>query len=74
LTIRRADGRTTRVSQESGGSPGFTVKQGAVRGQYVVRYEPRMDEVNFRGQTEAEMLVADESGRTRTFAARFATP
>jgi hypothetical protein len=73
LTIRRSDGKTSRVGPAAGRERGFQVT-GPVGRSWRVRYEPLADEVNASGETEAELVVADEAGRTRSVRASFATP
>jgi len=74
LVIHRDDGSATRVPQAAAQSPGFTVNGPDKQGAFTVRYRPGCDEVNRSGQTDAELLLADESGRVTSIRARFPTP
>ncbi len=74
LVLRRSDGRQATVRVASGQGRGFTGTGPDDQGRWHVRYEPTFDEVNPAGETAAELIVADEDGRTTVFRVSFSTP
>lgn len=74
IVIHPNNGKPCRIAQSSGAGSGFRVTGPDSRNQYIVSYQPRATEVNHEGSTRAELILADETGRTKTIAATFTTP
>lgn len=74
LIIHPDNGRSCRISHSGASGPGFSVNGPDSKHQYIVRYQPRASEVNHEGLTRAELILADETGATRSIATTFATP
>lgn len=74
LVLRRSDGQQTTIKAAGGQERGFAVTGPDERGGWRLRYEPACGEVNIGGETSAELVVADDEGRTRVFSASFSTP
>lgn len=74
LVVRRADGRQTMVRAASGQSRGFIGTGPDEQGRWRVRYEPMCSEVDTSGETTAELVVADEEGRTTAQRLSLSTP
>lgn len=74
LVLIRSDGGQTRITCSTAASEGFEASGPEEDGQCRVRYSPKAAEVNRQGETDAELTVVDDSGRTTVFRRSFATP
>ena len=74
LVLHPDNSRPCRVAHSGPGGAGFSVNGPDAKHQYTVRYQPRANEVNHAGRTRAELIVADETGQTRSIATSFLTP
>jgi hypothetical protein len=74
LVLRRSDGRQTTIRAATGQSRGFGGTGPDEQGRWRVRYEPACGEVDHSGETSAELVVADEDGRTTVVRLSFSTP
>lgn len=74
LVVRRSDGRQTTIRAANGESRGFTGTGPDEQGRWRVRYEPACSEVDSSGEASAELVVADEEGRTTVIRFSFSTP
>ena len=69
-----ADGNKTEHRQAPGDAGGFTVDGPAADGTWRVRCEPSDIELRREGTTLAELIVADDEGRTRRFETQVGKP
>ena len=74
LIVRKADGTASAVAAARPPVGGFTLEGPDEKGVFTVRYEPKWDQVNLTGTTQAEFTVYDLAGRQHCIDTEFLTP
>lgn len=72
--LTRADGKLNTIYVKRPGRPGLDILQADASGRGGIRYAPRADQINKRGQTSVALHVLDRGGREHVFRFEVETP